>query len=46
MVNEDSVKRALATVKYPGFSRDILSFGLVKQLNVSGGAVSVHMELN
>jgi ATP-binding protein involved in chromosome partitioning len=46
MVNEELIKRALGTVKYPGFSRDILSFGLVKQVNVSGGAVSVHMELN
>jgi ATP-binding protein involved in chromosome partitioning len=46
MSNEATVKSALQTVKYPGFSRDIVSFGLVKQIAVNAGAVSVQMELN
>jgi ATP-binding protein involved in chromosome partitioning len=46
MITEDSVKQALHTVRYPGFSRDIISFGLVKKIAVNGGAVSVHMDLN
>lgn len=46
MITEDSVKQALHSVRYPGFSRDIISFGLVKQISVNGGAVSVHMDLN
>src|SRR5690349_21594078 len=46
MINEDSVKRALQSVKYPGFSRDIVSFGLVKQIAVNAGAVNVQMELS
>jgi ATP-binding protein involved in chromosome partitioning len=46
MLNEEAVKRALQTVKYPGFSRDIISFGLVKNIAVNGNAVSVQMELN
>ena len=46
MITEDLVKRALQSVKYPGFSRDVLSFGLVKKIAVNGGAVSVHMDLN
>ena len=46
MITEDSVKQALQSVRYPGFSRDIMSFGLVKQIAVNGGAVSVHMDLN
>lgn len=46
MITEDLVKRALQSVKYPGFSRDVLSFGLVKQISVNAGAVSVHMDLN
>ena len=45
MITEDLVKRALQSVKYPGFSRDVLSFGLVKHLAVNGGAVNVRMEV-
>ena len=29
------VRAALTTVKYPGFSRDIVSFGLVKDVRVT-----------
>ena len=46
MITEESVKQALQTVKYPGFSRDVVSFGIVKKIAVSGGAVSVEMDLN
>lgn len=46
MLNEETIKQALATVKYPGFSRDILSFGLVKGISIQGGVVMVQMELN
>ena len=45
ILNEDSVKEALQTVKYPGFSRDILSFGLVKGIQVANGAVNVQISL-
>ncbi len=43
MADESSVRGALATVKYPGFSRDIVSFGLVKTVKVEGGVVEVIM---
>lgn len=42
---EAAVKEALKSVKYPGYSRDILSFGLVKKLAVNNGAASVTVEL-
>jgi ATP-binding protein involved in chromosome partitioning len=45
MVTEDEIKRALATVKYPGYSRDIVSFGLVKQITTKDGAVSISVQL-
>lgn len=45
MITEDSVKEALRSVKYPGFSRDVISFGLVKQMAVNGGAVNVRLEV-
>jgi ATP-binding protein involved in chromosome partitioning len=45
MITEDQIKNALQAVKYPGYSRDIISFGLVKQISVNNGAVSVVMQL-
>ncbi|GAB4180673.1 MAG: Mrp/NBP35 family ATP-binding protein [Terrimicrobiaceae bacterium] len=45
MIDESVVQNALKTVKYPGFSRDIVSFGLVKSVQVSGGDVVVQMTL-
>jgi len=44
-VKEDSLRAALQRVKYPGFSRDIVSFGLVKEVRVSGADVTVQMLL-
>lgn len=38
------IRAALTTVKYPGFSRDIVSFGLVKGIEVTPeGAVSIDL---
>ncbi|HYG25114.1 MAG TPA: Mrp/NBP35 family ATP-binding protein [Verrucomicrobiae bacterium] len=45
MLTENDVRNALAAVKYPGYSRDIVSFGLVKEIAVNNGAVSVGMQL-
>jgi ATP-binding protein involved in chromosome partitioning len=45
MPTEDDIKDALRAVKYPGYSRDVVSFGLVKHIAVSNGAVSVVMNL-
>ncbi len=45
MLTEDDVKRALQAVKYPGYTRDIVSFGLVKQVATKDGAVSVSLNL-
>ncbi len=46
MITEEQIKHALASVKYPGFSRDIVSFGLVKHISATaGGTVSVVLQL-
>src|SRR4051794_35081133 len=44
-VTEEQIKEALKQVKYPGFSRDIISFGLVKEIRIDDGAVTVQMAL-
>jgi len=45
MLSQDTVLDALKAVKYPGFSRDIVSFGLVKDVSIANGAVSVALQL-
>ncbi|PYJ09924.1 MAG: chromosome partitioning protein [Verrucomicrobia bacterium] len=44
-VSEEQVKDALKGVKYPGFSRDIVSFGLLKGIQIEGGSVTVQLAL-
>ena len=46
MVNEDAVRQALASVKYPGYSRDIVSFGLVKGIHIASGEVTVKIQIS
>jgi len=45
MLTEEDIKNALKAVKYPGFSRDIVSFGLVRDIASNNGAVSVSIQL-
>ncbi len=42
---EEQVRDALKLVKYPGFTRDIVSFGLVKSVNIDNGEVKVQLAL-
>src|SRR6202171_3152248 len=44
-VSEEQIRETLKQVKYPGFSRDIVSFGLVKEIRIDKGAVTVQMAL-
>jgi ATP-binding protein involved in chromosome partitioning len=44
-LSEAEVRDALSTVKYPGFSRDIVSFGLVKGIRIAGGDVTIQLAL-
>ena len=44
-VTSDSIKEILKQVKYPGFSRDIVSFGLVRDAGFAGGVAKVTLAL-
>ena len=44
-MTEDAILDALRSVKYPGFTRDIVSFGLVKNVTAGNGAVSITLQL-
>ncbi len=45
MASKEQILEALKQVKYPGFSRDIVSFGLVKEVAVQGADVTLHLEV-
>ena len=44
-ISEGQVRDALRSVRYPGFSRDIVSFGLVKSVKIDNGEVRVQLAL-
>jgi ATP-binding protein involved in chromosome partitioning len=44
-LDEQTLRDALRRVKYPGFSRDIVSFGLVKEIRVEGESIFVQLVL-
>jgi ATP-binding protein involved in chromosome partitioning len=44
-ISDEQIKEALKAVKYPGFSRDIVSFGIVKEIRQAEGEVTVQLAL-
>ncbi len=44
-LTENQILDALRKVRFPGYSRDIVSFGLVKQISIQGDACEVTMSL-
>ena len=45
MANSDQIKEVLKSVKFPGFSRDIISFGLVREVEISDGNALIGIEI-
>jgi ATP-binding protein involved in chromosome partitioning len=45
MLTKETIRLALQKVKYPGYSRDIVSFGLLQDISVEEGAVVVQLNL-
>ena len=44
-MTKEAITSALEKVKYPGFSRDIVSFGLVQGVAFENGVASVSIEV-
>src|SRR5690349_21636882 len=44
-ISEEQVTNALKSVKYPGFTRDIVSFGIVKSIQIDNSDVKVQLAL-
>lgn len=45
MISQDQAVAVLKGVKYPGFNRDIVSFGLVRDVALGDGALTVNLQL-
>ena len=45
MINEKDILACLEKVQYPGFSRNIVSFGLVKSISIEENDVVINIEL-
>lgn len=44
-MTEEIVKSALGTVTYPGFTKDIVTFGFVKEIRINGNDVVVTVDI-
>lgn len=45
MISQEQILAALKTIKYPGFNRDIVSFGLVRDTAVANGSATAVLQL-
>jgi len=45
-MNKEQVLDHLKSINYPGFSRDIVSFGMVKDVEINGDQVIVHLNIS
>ena len=44
-MNKEKIKKILSTINYPGFSRDIVSFGMVKSIDLSDNEIVVNLSI-
>ena len=44
-MTQENVLEALKNVPYPGFSKDIVTFGFVKDVKIEGDSVAVSIDI-
>ena len=44
-MNKNKILELLKTVNYPGFSRDIVSFGMVDDVSIDGDTINVRLKI-
>ena len=42
----DVIRSILQDIKYPGFTRDIISFGMVKDISIAGKTIDISLQIN
>ena len=45
-ISIDKIRSILQDIKYPGFSRDIVSFGMVKNISLKGNTIDLSLQIN
>ena len=45
-MNSDDIKNILRQIKYPGYSRDIISFGIVTNITINDNDITISLKLN
>lgn len=45
MPTDSDIRAALSQVRYPGFSRDIISFGLIQSISIEAGKIVVNISV-
>ena len=43
-MDKNKVKELLSKINYPGFNRDIISFGMVKDIQIKSENVSIYLK--
>jgi len=41
MQTQETILQALHDIKYPGYSRDIVSFGIIREIKIDGGKINI-----
>ena len=45
-MDNPQILELLKSVKYPGFSRDIVSFGLIKEITINNDTINIYRRRN
>lgn len=45
MPTREEIQKTLSKIKYPGYEQDIVTFGIVRDIKISGGSVAVLIDL-
>ena len=45
-MTKDKIKNILQEIKYPGFNRDIVSFGMVKDISINDDDIVISLQIN
>ena len=45
-ITREEIQNILKEVNYPGFSRDIVSFGMVKDISIQDEQINISLQIN
>ena len=45
-MTKDQITNILKTIKYPGFNRDLVSFGMIKNISIENNIINIFLSIN